>query len=167
MILQERSERLKDVLPQIKSIQREIGERPIIKFFEGRDGIVSAYEEFYSSVEDGKERQGYLIYNRDILNQTFSPEEQEKFYQIRASKKVSITSIYNNKDGDYPFVTKGIRTRIDSEKYPIYTDVIIIDDKVIFSTLGDYVSSFIIKSKDVAITIASLVQYINDQNKKG
>ena len=108
-----------------------------------------------------------MIYNRDLLNQTYSEDEQEKFYQIRAKKKVVPISVYNNKDGEHTFLTEGQRAWLDGERYPISADITIVGDKVILSTLGDYVSSFIIKSKDIASTLSSLVAYINDQNKKG
>lgn len=166
VLLTEKAKRLKDIIPEIKGIQRQGGERPVIKFFEGRDGVVSAYEEFYSLLKD-VEQDGYLIYNRDLIDKTYSKDEQEQFYKIRAEKKVKPTSVYNNEGGDFNFTTKGTRTRIDDKKYPICADITIVDDKIILSTLGDYVSSFIIKSKDVAITLSSLISYINDANKKG
>lgn len=166
VLLEEKSKRLKDIIPEIKGVQRKEGERPIVKFFEGRDGVVSAYEEFYNSLKN-KEQDGCLIYNRDLINQTYTKDEQEKFYQIRANKKVTPISVYNNKEGDYKFLTKGQRARIDHNKYPIYADITVIDDKILLSTLGDHISSFIIKSKDLAVTLSSLISYINDTNKKG
>ena len=162
VILVERSERLKDIIPQIKSIQREQGERPVVKFFDGRDGVVSAYEEFYDSLS-GKERDGYMIFNRDLIRETYSEKERDVFSQIRMNKKVKPNSIYNNKDGEYrEFESEGTRTWIDVEKYPITADITIIDDKVILSSLGERVSSFLIKSKDIALTLSSLVKYINE-----
>lgn len=165
-ILIEKSKRLKDIIPELKGIQREEGERPIIKFFEGRDGVVSAYQEFYGLVTKD-EHEGFLIYDMDLLKKTYSEEEQEEFYQIKSKKKVSTTAIYGKKGGDHSFVTQGDRVRLDSDKYPISTDITIIGDRVILSSLGDHVSSFIIKSKDIAQTLRSLVTYIVDQNKKG
>lgn len=165
VILVEKSKRLKDIIPELKGIQRKEGEKPVVKFFEGRDGVVTAYEEFYNSLEN-TEQTGCLIYNRDLINETYTKEEQEKFYQIRIKKKVTPISVYNNKEGEYKFVTKGERARIDNIKYPIYADITIVDDRILISTLGNHVSSFVIKSKDVAITLSSLVSYINDKNKK-
>lgn len=165
VLLAEKSKRLKDIIPELKGIQRTEGERPIIKFFEGRDGVVSAYEEFYSTLS-GKEQNGYLIYNMDLLKETYSEEENEYFYKIRSKKNIIPNSVYNKSAGDHAFLTPGIRTRIDQEKYPISTDITIINDQVILSTLGDHISSFIIKSKDIAKTLKSLVAYINDHNKK-
>lgn len=166
VLLEEKSKRLKDIIPEIKGIQRKEGERPIIKFFEGRDGVVSAYEEFYSSL-DAKEQQGYMIYNMDLIARTYTEKEEERFYQIRKQKNVTPTVVYNKAAGNHDFVTQGTRTRIDSDKYPINTDITIVGDKVILSSLGEHVSSFLIKSKDIATTLSSLISYINDINKKG
>lgn len=44
--LDERAKRLKDIIPQIKSVQRESGERPVVRFFEGREGTISTNEDF-------------------------------------------------------------------------------------------------------------------------
>lgn len=163
VLLEEKAKRLKDIIPEIKGIQRKEGERPVIKFFEGRDGVVSAYEEFYSSL-DAKEQQGYMIYNMDLIDKTYSAEEEERFYQIRKKKMVNPTVVYNKEAGDHSFVTQGIRTRIDGGKYPINTDITVVGDKIILSSLGEHVSSFLIKSKDIAITLSSLISYINDIN---
>lgn len=165
VVLEERAERLKDIIPQIKSIQRESGEKPIVKYFEGREGAIAAHEEFYE-MHDSKAREGYFIYNKDLLNDTFTEEEQERYRKIRVNKKVMPTSVYTSEDGDINFVTPGTRTRIDHNKYPISSDIIIIEDRILIGTLGGRLSSILIKSKDFAETIASLVRYINDHRTK-
>src|SRR3989344_5655241 len=167
IMLDEQSRRLKDIIPQIKSVQREMGERPIIKYFEGRDGAISAYEEFYEMHNDNKTKEGYFIYNRDLLKETFTEKERDKFRSIRLGKNVQPVSVYTKKEGDEHFEDPGKRSRIDSQKYPIQTDITIIEDRIIISTLGNAIVSILIKNKDLAVTLASLVRYINDKNEKG
>src|SRR3989344_86815 len=41
ILLEEQAKKLKDIIPQIKTVQREAGARPIVKYFEGREGIIS------------------------------------------------------------------------------------------------------------------------------
>ena len=164
VVLEERSARLKDIIPQIKSVSREVGERPIIKFFEGREGAISAYEEFYQ-MHDKHSKDGFFIFNRDLLDKHFTEKEKNSFLKIRTGKGVDPTSIYNRKDGDYPFKTEGKRVRIDSDKYPILCDITIIEDRVIISTFGENSVSLLLKSKEVAITLASLVRSLNDRSK--
>src|SRR3990167_2765077 len=49
--LEESQRTLKDVIPQIKSIARETGERPVVKYFEGKEGIISASEEIFIYIQ--------------------------------------------------------------------------------------------------------------------
>lgn len=163
VVLEEQSARLKDVIPQIKSTQREQGERPIIKYFEGREGAVSAYEEFYN-FSNSVEKDGYYIVNSDLLEEIFTKEEMSTFREIRKNKKIDTTIVYNREDGDKTFDKNKAAVRIDSKQYPISCDIAIIDDNIVISTLGNNVSSFLIKSKDIASSLVSLIGYIT--NKK-
>lgn len=106
VLYEESAKRLRDVIPQIKSIEREAGERPVVKYFEGRDGAISAYEEFYS-FDPEIEETGYFIYNKDLLARTFTPEEQKRFLDTRIGKMLKPVSVYNYTEGDFTFKTPG------------------------------------------------------------
>lgn len=162
VVLDERSARLKDIIPQIKSVSREQGVRPVVKFFEGRNGTISALEEFYE-MHDKRIKEGYFIFNRDLVEATYSEKERDRFADIRLGKQVTPISLYNRKGGDYPFQTPGKRIRMDEEKYPLPADVVIIEDRIIATTLGEDGVSILIKSADLATTFASLVRYIHDK----
>jgi HTH-type transcriptional regulator, sugar sensing transcriptional regulator len=157
--LQEKSERLKDIIPQIKSIQREQGERPIIKVFQGRDGAISAYTEFFNFSSNLK-KDGYYILNNDLLAEVFTEKEMGGFRELRKDKKVITSIVYNRKDGERSFEDNKAAVRINDTEYPLTCDIAIIDDNVVISTLGENVTSLLIKSKDIAKTLASLIQYI-------
>ena len=164
VLFEEKAKRLEDIIPQIKSIQREQGERPVVKYFEGRDGAFSAYEEFYTAAPKKKEI-GYFLYNRDLLSKIYTKEERDKILKIRLSKHVEPIAVYNNAEGEFQFSTQGIkRTRIDEKKYPINCDIAIIRDRVLIATLGERekISAFIIVSQDIAETLKSLVLKISD-----
>lgn len=163
VVYEEHAARLKDIIPQIKSIQREPGERPVVKYFEGREGSIAAHEEFYE-MHEKKTREGFFIYNKDLLNKTFTTAEQDRYRSVRVGKLVSPNSVYTNEGGELEFTTPGTRKRIDEKKYPISSDIIIIEDRVLIGTLGDHVSSILIKSRDLATTLASLVKYINEKD---
>ncbi len=163
VILDERSLRLKEIVPQIKSLQREKGERPIIKYFDGRDGAISAYEEFYN-FKASEQKDGYFILNSDLLAEVFSEKEFEKFRKMRSGKKISANVIYNRKDGERDFDTSDKQIHISGD-YPITCDIAIVDDKVIISTLGENVSSVLLRSKDIATTFKTLIRYILDTKK--
>ena len=163
-VLEERAARLKDVIPQIKSVQREQGERPVVKFFDGRDGAVSALEEFFTT--DTKGGTAYFIYSNDLLNEVFTKEEKKRYLNIRLSKNIHSESIYTFAGGKLENIEDANRTRIDAEKYPITCDIAVYKDHVRITTLGDKISSIFIKSKDVADTLTSLFKLVKDKEKE-
>jgi sugar-specific transcriptional regulator TrmB len=163
--LEESQRTLKDIIPQIKSVQRESGERPVVKYFEGKAGIISSAEETFRN-EIGDDEPVYLIYPRDLLDELFPESERQKFRQIRLEKKVKSKVIYTYKKGDVPSDEMGERIKIDESKYPISCDIGIYKDKVRISVLGKGVSSIFIRSKDVADTLRSIFNLAFDKLKK-
>ena len=66
MMLEESAKRLhSDIVPQLKGVQREIGERPVVKYFEGKDGLLTAAQEFFES--RGNSGTQHMIYSRDLV----------------------------------------------------------------------------------------------------
>lgn len=164
VILEEHAARLKDIIPQINSVQREVGERPIIKLFEGRDGAISAYKEFYE-LHSSKATTGYFIFNRDLLKEVFTKSEMDKFRAVRHGKEVLPMTLYNDKTGNTNFLGPGDRILLDDTKYPISCDISIIEDRIIITTLGGHVSTVLIKSKDIAETLANLVKKAHESTR--
>ncbi len=153
VLLDEHSRRLKDVIPQLKSVQRKEGEKPVVKYFEGRDGVISANESFFESDEVGGEV--YMAYSRDLIEEAFTSNELEKFRKVRIGKNITSKSIYNYSKGEVESV-KGDRIRLDSSKYPISCDISIYRDKVRIAVLGKELSCIFIKSKNVAETLNTI-----------
>lgn len=163
--LEEHSKRLKDIIPQIKSVQREAGEKPIVKYFEGRQGISSANEEFFKFQNPGTT--SYMVYPRDMLEEIFTDAERAKFKKLRLNKNVRSKVIYSYSKGDVPDDGTGDRVRIDGEKYPIKCDITVDNESVRIAILGKYLSAIIIRSSDVAETIKSLINVAFDEKNKG
>lgn len=166
-ILNEQAKRLKDIVPQLKSIQRESGERPVVKYFEGREGVISANDEFFREIDRDKplEKKAYLIYSKDLLEGLFSKEERNRYRKGRIDRKIKSKSVYTYEKGEYPSDSTGDRLKIDEKKYPITCDISIFEDKVIIGILDKSISGIFIKSQNVADTLKSLVNYIHDHQK--
>lgn len=164
VILSEHASRLKDVIPQIKSIQRATGERPIVKLFEGRDGAISAMEEFFGIDETGGE--AYFFYSKDLLDKNFTQEEKDKYLNMRLSKKITSESIYTYANGSLESNNTANRLQIDSGKYPITCDIAVYKDIVRITTLGESISSILVKSKDLSETLISLFRLVKDSKEK-
>lgn len=163
-ILEEHSRRLKDVIPEIKATQREQGERPVVKYFEGKAGVISSLEEFYQSPETGGEV--YFLYPKDLLDHLFSKEEMEKYKQLRLKKKAFSKVLYTYSGGERPSDSTGERVKIDEKKYPLHCDIAIYKDSVKINILGKKMSGIFIRSKDLAETLRSLFKLAFDSQKK-
>jgi len=164
VVLEENTKRLKDIVPQLKSIQRESGERPVVKYFEGREGIISSSEEMFSTKNE--EGISYLIYPKDLLLELFKKEETDKYKGLRLKNNVRSKVLYTFRNGEIPSSADGERIKIDEEKYPIYCDISINGDYVRINTLKDKLAGISIKSKDFARTMKSLFRLAFDNLKK-
>jgi predicted transcriptional regulator len=164
VVLDERASRLKDIVPQLKSVQREIGERPVVKYFEGREGIISSMEEFFGNqnLEEGTQ---YILFSRDLIEEVFTDKEREKFRNIRKSNSIKAKAIYTYTHGELPPQIGDTAIRVDEKKYPITCDISIYKDQVRISILGKPLSSILIKSNDFARTFQSLIEYVVDSKK--
>lgn len=156
--LEEHSKRLKDVIPQLKSIYKEDSEKPIAKFFEGKDGVISMTEELLTSKEkdDGVM---YMIYNKDMLEKLFTDADTKRFRELRVKKNVKGKSIYTYTKGELDRAENlGNRLRIDENKFPISCDITIFGNMVRVATLKSSVGGIMIYNKDFADTMKSLFE---------
>lgn len=160
VLLDEHSRRLKDVIPQLKSVQRKEGEKPVVKYLEGRDGVISSLEDFFKKNVTNDD--SYSIYSRDLIKDIFTDEERKRFKSDRKSNNIQSKAVYNSTEGDLPSEPDAKRIRLDQEKYPILCDIGIYGDEVRIATLKKFVSAIVIKNKDLAETLKSLVNYILD-----
>ncbi len=164
LVLDENSKRLKDIIPEIKSIQRESGERPVVKYFEGREGIISSAEELLQDKTDTSQEM-YLIYPKDALEEIFTDDERIKFRKMRLDKNIKSKVLYTSLKNDRPSDNTGDRIKIYQNKYPVSCDISIYSDKIRISILGKRLSSIFIRSKDFADTLRSLIDVVFDKSK--
>ncbi|MCI0532805.1 BlaI/MecI/CopY family transcriptional regulator [bacterium] len=164
VVLDEQSKRLKDFIPQLKSIQRGTGERPVVKYFEGREGIASSYEDYFKGgIEGGT---AYLLFPKDLIDDVLTESERKKYKELRLSKKIKNKVIYTTTGENMPSDETSERLRVDASEYPVTCDIGIHKDEVRISILGKKLSAVYIKSQDVADTLASLFRLAFDGLKK-
>lgn len=152
--LEEQSKLLNDVIPRLKSLGLQEGERPIVKVYDGREGILRSITEYFEPGD--KEDVAYLIYSRDLLNQAFSKTEQEDARKLRLKRSIKSKSIYVSSEGDLPQDEMAERHRIINGTHGIKCDIGIYSDRVRIHTLSNNLSAIFIKSQDVADTLKTL-----------
>lgn len=155
--LNEQERRLKDIIPQLRSMYKEDSEKPVAKFFEGKEGVISMTEELVMS--DSDDNTMYMIYNKDMLNNLFKEVDLSRFSEIRKKKKINGKSIYNFDNGELDRRQNlGNRIKVDSKKNPISCDITVFGNKVRVATLKNGVGGIMIYNKDFADTMKTLFE---------
>lgn len=160
ILLEERSKKLKDIIPQIKGIQRASGERPVVKYFEGHESTLGNYLSLFTSKDKGGV--GYFLYNKDLIDEIFSQDEISSIGKIRLGKGIVGQSLYTSKKVTRPSGEVSKRIKINGEKYPLYCDISIYEDRMQIVTMGKSVSTVFIQSRDIVETFKSLFRLAFD-----
>ncbi len=162
LMFEERSERVKDLIPKLRTVQRESGERPVVKIYEGKEGAFNAAaNSFENDSDDGF---SYAVYSKDLLNEMFNDKDRKKIYEMRKDiKKLKSKSVYTYSEGELKSDNMSERQKINEKKYPLYCDIGVVGDEVRVSNLRGNPTTMLIKNKDLAETLKSLVNYIIDK----
>ncbi|MFZ2484335.1 MAG: helix-turn-helix domain-containing protein [Minisyncoccia bacterium] len=159
-MLEENKKSLDIIVPQLKGIQREQGEKPMVQFFDGKEGVLSSHNDIFLKKVNGEAL--YNIYSQDLIKDFLDEKEKTKLREERISKGIKSKAIYTSTAIEKPSDETGDRIKMDIEKYPISSDISIYGDNVRISILGKKPSGIFIKSKELAETLKSLINYIFD-----
>jgi sugar-specific transcriptional regulator TrmB len=163
--IEEQQMRLKDVIPQIKSISKESGQAPIIKYYEGREGVLNSLNDFLSSEESGGT--AYFLYPLDVIDTYFTKKDLSIAKNNRLKKEIKGRAVYSSKEKTKENSNNSDRVKIEYEKEdPIKCDVMVYNDKTRFITLGKSFSAIYIKNKDIADTMRFLIEELHKTYKK-
>lgn len=159
-LLEENKKSLDIIVPQLKGMRREEGEKPLVQFYEGKEGVLSAHNDIYAKKFD--DEPVYMIYSRDLIKDLFSQKEGDALRAKRIAKGIKSKVVYTSKFDEKPSDETGSRFKIDHDKYPLLSDIGIYGDQVKISVFGKRLSGISIKSRELADTLKSLVNYIFD-----
>ena len=61
--IEEQTNQAKDIIPQLKGVMRQEGQRPVVEYFDGRDAILQSSKNFFLGAKN--DEIVYMIYPRD------------------------------------------------------------------------------------------------------
>lgn len=165
MEIQRKQEYLDKILPELKSLKQDQKEGPVVRYFEGKEGMRAMAEEFF--ITNHKEH-ARMIYSFDLLDNIFSKEEREEIQKKRQLKKVRVRSIINDK---YRALKSDAEKKIVSEQqFPITADIAFFENKVRIASQKGKLAGLIIEDKEIANTFKILFdlawKYLEGENKK-
>lgn len=156
---------LDKMLPELRALYATQKGKPVVRYFEGKEGVKAMSEEFFIDKHTEPAR---MIFSNDLLDNYFTAEEINYFLNRRISKGIKVRSIFN--DEKKLIDTEENDYRIDADKYPITSDIAIFGDKVRIVTQKGELVGMIIENKEIANTLKTLFELAfkrkNPENKK-
>lgn len=151
--IEKRKENLKKLLPQLQSINNKQKNRPIVKYYEGKEGIKTMVDEV---TIPGKEIVR-MAYNKDAVIKTFSEEQRKRWTEHRIKNNIITQVIYTFKNGVLESTADGIRRKVPFEKFPITCDIAVYDDKIRLASFGDRLIGIVIEDKELAASLRAVL----------
>lgn len=158
---EQKKEGLAKLLPELESIFHMAGDKPQVRFFEGKEGLLRMQEDFLSSGET-------LVLGISAMDEVFRvfPQFSESYVPERVKKGMRSKLIYTAKDERVIKLMSSSDAMlreskyISPEKFPISTDITIYKDSVAIATLKEKLFGTIITDKDVAHSFRGMFNLI-------
>lgn len=141
-----KKEELKKIIPELQSMNNKVKDKPVVKYYEGKEGIKTMVDEVIQS----NEREMRLAYSVDSVEEFFSEEERVKMRSSRVDKDIKIRAIYTYEKGILKNVPKSKGRKVPFDKFPITFDFAIFDNKVRITSLKNRIVGIIIDDEEIA-----------------
>jgi sugar-specific transcriptional regulator TrmB len=153
--LEETKKYFEKLLPALQSIHNRMKDKPVVRFFDGKQGLLNCLDEFYK-IKGPKNEPVRMIYNRDLLDQLFTETERQKYRSVRIAKDVKTKVLYNWSAGELKNTADGTRVKVDDKNALFTCDISIHGEMVKIAPLRDKLSAVLIKDKEIAKTLKAI-----------
>ena len=146
-------------LPELLTLFNTSDQRPHVKFFEGKEGILALQKEFLKEETDSI----CGITSLDNVNEIF-PEFQNTYSKKRVQKKIPSKTIYTFSGGpilkEYDEINLRESKYIEPSKLPIGADITISKDKIAIIALKGKVSGALIEHEEIAKSFKAIFELV-------
>ncbi len=142
-----REEQFKRLLPELQSINNRNRTKPVVKYYEGKEGILTMVDEH---VKTSRGQRVYSAYSRDIVDNFLTPEELSTISKNRTENKIQVKTIYTWTKRALPTDENSERAQLSPEEFPITCDIAMYEDKLRIASLKDRFVGIVIEDKEIA-----------------
>ncbi len=150
---------LNNFLPELLSLYNTSGERPHVKFFEGKEGVLALQREFLKT-------DSTPIYGITSLDNVFEvfPEFENTYIKKRIQKKIPSKTIYTSTKG--PVLKESDESSLRESRYvvpgklPLGIDITIFKNKVAIIALKGKISGTLIEHKEIADSFRAIFELV-------
>lgn len=141
---------LDNMLPDLTKMFESAGERPVVRFFEGKEGITAMREDTLM-LSRGEEI--HIIYSYDALKNIYTSAELLEYTNKRVAKGIKVHSLYTRKEGNLApddITPLTVRKFISHEHMPLTSDFLVYGNKLTILALRGHVFGIEVESKEIA-----------------
>ena len=163
-----REEQFKRLLLELQSINNRNKDKPVVKYYEGNDGVLTmALEHMKSS----KGQEFYSVFSRDIVEQFITPDELLNLRKERIANKLTTKTIYSREKGDMIGIENANLVRLPAKEFPVTCDIAFYEDKIRIASFRDRMMGVVIEDKEIAQSFRAVFElawkWVNrDDSKK-
>jgi HTH-type transcriptional regulator, sugar sensing transcriptional regulator len=144
---------LKKLLPELQSYNNKQANKPVVKYYEGKEGVKAMVEEVFREAKG----EMHMAYSVDGVRNFFTAEDREKWRKIRGDKKILSKVIYTMGDGELNDPSSGNRIKVPFEKYPISADIAVYGNKIRLASLSSRMLGIIVDDEELARTMRAVL----------
>lgn len=157
-ILHKRLKEFNEILPELKSIYNQSGAKPKVRFYEGKDGIISIYEEMLKT-----KKICYAIASPNQITEYLGSFFKE-FVKKTLVKKIQIRELITPDGATAEYLTgykKPLQeARVLPQGIKFNTDMIMFDEKLAMISYGPELHGVVIESSSIVETQRTLFEII-------
>ncbi len=147
-LLEERKDRIKKILPKLKSIQESTSEKTGVTYFEGKKGVLTVLNDIIS------ENKELWFYGSRTMAKTALAHYPDNFIYKRAENKIFLKAILAEEDREHPAYKEKNIIKLSSLKFSkdlngVSANVFIYSNRVAFMSSGENLVGIIIKNKEI------------------
>lgn len=157
--LEEKRRNIEKLLPELKALYESSFQKPSIKFYEGKNGIRSIYEEIFNTPYNV-----YALFSPKDFIKVFSHEENQKILEDLKMRGGQIFELIEDSDMAREFINQNYRRNISRVKFlpkefKFSTDILATSEKIALISF-DNLTGTIIENSAIAETQMALLKFI-------
>jgi len=149
---------LTSLLPDLLRQFESAGERPIVRFFPGKEGVTTSREEALGT----KEKKIYTIFSYEHLRKLYSEKELDEYSDRRKELGIHSRGIHLHK----PYFQKSGLSNLTERRFlhpkllPLTIDISIFDNKTALRSLEGTLFGVIIESEQIAANMRMIFEFL-------
>jgi len=155
MTIQRKQEYLDEILPKLKSINNNEKDKPVVRYYEGKEGVRAMVEDMFTAKE-GSEI--YMAYCIDNIDKNFTEIEKKNWRDKRIKNNLQVNSIYTSSNRNHISADKTISKIIPFKNYPLKSDIAVYENKIRLASLEKKLVGIIIENQELADSVRAILK---------